>query len=316
MTPLTPPSMPGVQPVWDVIRALRAHDDESLNTRRASPRLGRQNQKLSRPGKIHLDVPAHIGTDFVDAFNAHLVDQTTASWEFWLGLLQRFAGRQGHAACRLLTRRMFTGWAVGETPADRVQAGQLTADRTARLKHSPAGAGTHAPTNGRKGLDTFAALSSVRRRSRAIGLSGGRLPARPVGGAQRVACRIGKLDADRVARLESLPGWVWKMEQWEEGFGYLCRFAKREGHVRVPNDHVEDGYRLHQWVAVQRRTYKIGKLAADRLALLDHSLGGPGTHSPTNGRKDLDTWPASQSVRVILACRRPTSRTVIGSANG
>ncbi len=85
--------------VWDVLKALRAHDEalgEELDELRR--RLGQRRLPPRRPGKIKLDVPAgRVGAEFVRAFNARLVEQTTASWEFWFGLLQRFIEREGHA---------------------------------------------------------------------------------------------------------------------------------------------------------------------------------------------------------------------------
>jgi hypothetical protein len=80
--------------------------------------------------------------------------------------------------------------------------------------------------------------------------------------SQRRAYAKGRLAADSIARLDSHPGWTWhtRADLWEEGFLHLCRFAEREVHTRVPALHVEDGYRLGQWVNGQRTHYKNGRL--------------------------------------------------------
>jgi hypothetical protein len=69
--------------MWDVIKALRSHDDElgeQLDELRRQ--LGRQSGPPRRPGKIILDLPQRVGIDFSGAFNVRLLEQTTTSWEF------------------------------------------------------------------------------------------------------------------------------------------------------------------------------------------------------------------------------------------
>jgi Helicase associated domain len=39
---------------------------------------------------------------------------------------------------------------------------------------------------------------------------------------------------------------------WNRGLAALLVFREREGHCEVPRDHKENGYRLGQWVAIQR----------------------------------------------------------------
>jgi hypothetical protein len=50
---------------------------------------------------------------------------------------------------------------------------------------------------------------------------------------------------------------------WNNGFAALLKFKNREGHTLVPRRHIEAGYRLGQWVAVQRYWHKIDQLPRD-----------------------------------------------------
>jgi hypothetical protein len=72
-------------------------------------------------------------------------------------------------------------------------------------------------------------------------------------------------------RLETLPGWTWSIYQadWEESFAALAAYAWREGDARVPQGHVESGFRLGNWVYNQRQRYKSEKLAPERVARLE-----------------------------------------------
>ena len=73
--------------VWDVVRALRMHDEE-LAEQLDSLRLGLGQRGAGQPRlpeKIHLDLPTHIGAEFARAFNMRLVDSVTAPWLEWFG---------------------------------------------------------------------------------------------------------------------------------------------------------------------------------------------------------------------------------------
>ena len=53
---------------------------------------------------------------------------------------------------------------------------------------------------------------------------------------------------------QELPGWTWDpfADQWEEGFSRLLDYVERNGDARVPQSYTVDGYKLGQWVGMQR----------------------------------------------------------------
>jgi hypothetical protein len=57
------------------------------------------------------------------------------------------------------------------------------------------------------------------------------------------------------------------VERWERGFATLSKFRRREGHCCPSRHHVEGGFRLGQWVSVQR--YCKDLLAVERKRRLD-----------------------------------------------
>jgi Helicase associated domain len=76
----------------------------------------------------------------------------------------------------------------------------------------------------------------------------------------------GALDPERERRLGTLPGWFWdaRAAHWEVGFRYLREYVEKNGHARVPQSCVVDGYRLGTWVNTQRNFRSQGRLDPDR----------------------------------------------------
>ena len=72
-------------------------------------------------------------------------------------------------------------------------------------------------------------------------------------GNQRALAIKGLLSTVRKRRLDAI-GFEWDPFEtdWAEGFHYLTIYKAREGHCRVPRNHMENGFRLGQWVSRQR----------------------------------------------------------------
>ena len=91
------------KPIWDVLEALKSHDDrlsDELDQLRIE--LGAKRKRSVGAGdltKIVFDLPTSINDDFAQSLRAYLVAQTTESWMFWYGLLELFVKEHGH--CRV-----------------------------------------------------------------------------------------------------------------------------------------------------------------------------------------------------------------------
>jgi predicted helicase len=85
---------------------------------------------------------------------------------------------------------------------------------------------------------------------------------------QRGFTTKGILSTVRKQRLDDI-GFEWDPFEtdWAEGFRYLTIYKEREGHCRVPQNHMENGFRLGGWVQKQRG--KADTLSAPRRQQLD-----------------------------------------------
>jgi hypothetical protein len=59
---------------------------------------------------------------------------------------------------------------------------------------------------------------------------------------------------------------------WDFNFQLLLKFQQREGHMRVPVLHVEDGHKLGNWIRANRAQQKAGTLSLERVHRL-HKVG-------------------------------------------
>ncbi|WP_370185145.1 Helicase associated domain protein [Rhodococcus wratislaviensis] len=257
------------KPVWDVIKALRSHDSqlgEHLDGLRRQ--LGRQGEQPRLPTKIHLDLPEQVGADFARAFDVRLVEQTTAPWEFWFGLLEQFVGDHGHS--RVPNSYIIDGYRLGPwvtKQRSKRTDGTLDLDRVHRLEEL---AGWSWDPKADQWEDGFRRLLEyVDRHGDAKVPVSCRVEGYPLGNwvnIQRTGRSTGVLEADRERRLQAVTGWTWsaRTDEWEDGFQRLLDYLDVHGNARVPASYTVEGYRLGVFVNNQRHFYAKGTLRTDR----------------------------------------------------
>jgi len=90
---------------------------------------------------------------------------------------------------------------------------------------------------------------------------------------QRQMYKKGTLSAERIALLDRIPEWMWRVNDtpenaWNTAYTILCRFVETNARLPTRRECV-DGVQIGSWIDTQRQTYKKGKLSADRIALLE-----------------------------------------------
>lgn len=79
-----------------------------------------------------------------------------------------------------------------------------------------------------------------------------------------------RLEDWQIEKLETLPGWKWKIEKWEDSFQCLLSYIGTTGTSQIPTDSKFNGKRLGAWVANQRTLYRSGQLSQDRIDRLEN----------------------------------------------
>jgi hypothetical protein len=242
--------------VWRVVTALRAHDEElaeQIDTFRQE--LGRGG-KPRMPDKIRLDVTREVDKAFSDAFDVRLVEQTSARWEWWYGLLERYVAEKGTA--RVPVDYVVDGYRLGNWASVQrglAANGKLSDDRRAKLDALPGWVWDI--LDDQWGMWMRLMREFVDEHGHAnvpYPYMSGEFNLRNFVATQRGLYKSGRISDERIAELESLPGWVWDVldETWHEHYAALRAFAEREGHASPKRTHEEGGLKLGQWMGVQR----------------------------------------------------------------
>ena len=192
-------------------------------------------------------------------------DVLTEQWEAGFGSLLKYKAREGH--CLVPTDYLEDGFRLGKwISSQRTHKSELSEERIHRLNKLDFSWNVIED----KWEVGFSALLKFNTRERHCRVSrfhiedGYRLGMWISGQRTHKA----ELSVERIHRLNEL-GFSWDVltEQWEAGFGSLLKYKAREGHCLVPTDYLEGGFRLGQWVSVQRTTKS--KLSEERCRRLN-----------------------------------------------
>ena len=254
--------------VWSVINALRSHDDAlAVELDGFRKQLGKRGT-VGKSAKIHFDLPTTISADFERALDTKLIESTTASWEFWFGLLEAYQEEYEHY---LVPANYITasGYKLGRwVMSQRTNKDQLSPERFARLE-ALGFVWDPIKEQWEKGFSELVAykkeFGDCLMRASHTTASGFKL------GQWISWLRSTKdqLSSERIARLDAL-GFVWDAitEQWEHRFRELVAYKQEFGDCLVTrNRSTKSGFKLGQWIGWLRSTKD--QLSPERIARLD-----------------------------------------------
>jgi hypothetical protein len=248
------------KPVWDVLNALKAHDDvlacelDQLRTDLGrKPGSGVSEDEL---GKIAVELPIHVEKSIGGVLRTYLVERATESWNFWFGLLEAFVEREGHAKVPRDYRTDDGYWLGNWVGRQRTEKDKLSPERQVRLGALPGWSWNTIEDQWEEGLRYLREFANREGHAKVPykhTTSDGFL----LGGWVRSQrSKRDGMSAERRSRLEALPGWVWAADnqyQWEESFEFLQKFVEQNGHARVPLTYQTiEGFPLGAWISRQR----------------------------------------------------------------
>lgn len=268
--------------VWQVIAALRDHDErlaEELDDLRTA--LGR-DRKIARGsvGRLIIDLPFWSSSELAEQLRIRAVEVTSSGFYEGLGRLQSYAREYGSARVRTdyVTADGFNLGAWVARVRGEHRAGRMSSVRAAKLQALPGWVWDTREADYAAGLGALveyvAEFGDTRIRTDYV--TGDGFPLGQWVQVRRFDRKIGRLSSERIAQLEGLPGWLWNVQgsRYDAGYEALLAFVAEQGHARVPARHVTaEGYQLGAWVSKRREGRKRNRLSAKQVAQLEELPG-------------------------------------------
>ena len=263
----------GFDEVAEVLGAMLESDDDLVDIIKEMQEARGRGDKFN-PRQLHEKIevigPAINLDKLTQSIDVEILESLGVSWDRMFGLLQKFHAREGH--CRVDSRIQEKGFSLGNwVRTQRSRKEKLTPNQIRRLNLL----GFSWDPQEEDWDEAFNTLKKYRDREGhcrvAQKLKVGGLGLGIWVNTQRHLHAKNMLSLERINRLNIL-GFSWDplAEQWEEAFVALEKFAKREGHCRVPAGRLEEGVKLGGWVNKQRSRRKM--LTPERVSRLE-SIG-------------------------------------------
>jgi superfamily II DNA or RNA helicase len=268
------------EPVWQVIRALRDHDDrleDFLRVKRVQLGEGTLFDQGPREAKLPpwlhvrgVDVP----TEFAQAITIRALRASSPSWDEYFGAARAYAYLHGHT--NVPSRWVSPGGLkVGQWIGEQRKArrdGRLSLERETALKAiqivwNTKDDGWASALDHAKKFHAKHGHLDVRQDERAE--DGYRIGQWI--GWQRMAYHQGKLSADRTAALDEL-GMIWSkaLTAWQRNYSEAQAYYEEHDDLLVPHSHTtSSGCSLGTWIGKQRKDYEAGRLSTEQIVLLD-----------------------------------------------
>ena len=246
--------------VWDVLNALKAHDDvlaDELDQMRVG--LGRRaggSFEIGGFSKIQIDLPISVNQSFVESIRTLLVESVTDSWEFWFGLLKKYIDENSdsYVSARYVTD---DGYQLGQWVShQRRYRNTISNDRRDKLNSLPTWSWDLLDEKWEEGYRHLKLYGEINQ-SCSVPLAYETTDGYKLGrwvGTQR--SQMDNMSDDRKKRLEQIPDWKWSLidDKWEENFQALLVYKNQNSHSFVPTNYkLPSGYSLGKWVSKQRQ---------------------------------------------------------------
>ncbi|MBD0743616.1 DEAD/DEAH box helicase [Streptomyces sp. CBMA152] len=254
--------------VWEVLRALRAHD-AVLGSELDRQRSHGHSDEVRLPSKITVQLPPGTSADVLRQVSLMLVRQTTSSWWDGYAAASTWHAEHGHLDIPL-RHSTAAGFKLGQWLAKQREfrrKGWLAPDRVQSLEKlgitwDPSEARWQAAY--RKAVAFHAEHGHLDINSKHPQLGNWILH-------QRRYRQEGTLAEHRIAALDEI-GMIWqhRTNAWQRNLDALAAYAEEHGTTLVPQRYVTpEGLRLGAWLSQMRAKRAAGKLPAQRIADLE-----------------------------------------------